>query len=389
MINFDFYNPTRILFGKDVHKSVGDFIKPFSSKILLHYGGGSIKQSGLYEQVVSSLKSAGVEFVELGGVHPNPHLDLVQEGIKICRSENINFILAVGGGSVIDSAKAISLGVPYNGDVWDLFLRKSIPQNSLRVATILTIPAAGSESSRSVVITNQETQMKVGLLTNLVRPIFSILNPELCYTLPYNQIANGICDMMAHIFERYFTNVKNAEVSDKMCEAVLKTIINNAPKVMADSRDYNAWAEIMWAGNLAHNGLLGLGREEDWASHSIEHALSAVHDNLAHGAGLAIIIPAWMTYVYKHNIPAFVQFAVNVWGVSDSQRNPEEVALKGIECTSTFFRSLGLPTTLAGVDVQETELPMLAKKATPFGPIGAFKKLTEEDVLAIYNLAYK
>ncbi len=388
MDNFNFYSPTNILFGRNTHKDIGEYVKPYSSKILLHYGGGSIKKSGLYDQVVESLKAFNVEFVELSGVHPNPRLDMVREGIKICREQNISFILAVGGGSVIDSAKAIALGVPYNGDVWDFFLRKAIPKRALPIGTILTIPAAGSESSRSAVITNPETEMKIGVLTNLVRPAFSILNPQLCFTLPPNQIANGICDMMAHIFERYFTNTKNVELSDKLCEGALQTIINNAPKVITNPHNYDAWAEIMWAGNIAHNGVLGAGREEDWASHSIEHAVSAVYD-IAHGAGLAIILPAWMQYVYKHDIAAFVQFAVRVWGVTDPAKNQEEVALKGIARTKNFFKNLGLPVTLSEVGVKEEDLPMLAQKATPFGPIGAFKKLKEEDVLEIYLMAYK
>ena len=389
MDNFNFYSPTHILFGKEMHKDIGEYVKPYADKILLHYGGGSIKKSGLYEQVVASLQAFNVDFVELGGVQPNPRLDLVKQGIKICREEKINFILAVGGGSVIDSAKAIALGVPYNGDVWEFFLRKVTPKRALPIGAILTIPAAGSESSRSVVITNSDTEMKIGLLTNLVRPAFSILNPQLCFTLPPNQVANGICDMMAHIFERYFTNTKNVELSDKLCEGALQTIINNGPKVLADRHNYDAWAEIMWAGNIAHNGVLGAGREEDWASHSIEHAVSAVYDKLAHGAGLAIILPAWMQYVYKHDIPAFVQFAVRVWGVTDSSKNQEDVALKGIALTKQFFKSLGLPVTLSEVGIKETDLAMLAKKATQFGPVGSFKKLTEADVLAIYQIAYK
>ncbi|MGB2579374.1 hypothetical protein AAIR98_001293 [Elusimicrobium simillimum] len=386
MNNFEFYSPTRIIFGKGTEKEIGGRIAKYSSKVLLHYGGGSIKKSGLYDAVVKSLKEAKVDFVELGGVQPNPRLSLVHKGIELCRREGVEFILAVGGGSVIDSAKAIALGVDYEGDVWDFYLRKAVPQAALPVATILTIPAAGSESSQSTVITNEETSMKIGLGTHLVRPVFSILNPEFCFTLPKEQVGNGVCDMMAHIFERYFTNTKHTELSDKLCEGALKAIINNAPKVVKNIKDYDAWAEIMWAGNLAHNSLFGMGREEDWASHGIEHAISAVHD-IAHGAGLSIVFPAWMKYVYKHNPAIFAQFAVNVWGVTDALRDTEAVALKGIEMTETFFKSIGLPVRLSEVNVGEKDFEVMASKATSFGPLGSFVKLSKEDVKEIYRLA--
>jgi alcohol dehydrogenase YqhD (iron-dependent ADH family) len=388
MNNFDFYSPTRIIFGRDTQKDVGTYIKKYASKILFHYGGGSIKRTGLYDQVVSSLKAAGVDFTELGGVVPNPRVSLVREGIKICRAENIEFILAVGGGSVIDSAKAIALGAPYSGDVWDFFIGKAKPARALQVATILTIPAAGSESSPSVVISNEETKMKLGHRTNLVRPVFSILNPEFCFTLPPEQASYGVCDMMAHIFERYFSNVPNTELTDRLCESALKTIINNAPKVLKNSRDYDAWAEIMFAGNLAHNGLLGMGRQEDWASHGIEHAVSAVYD-IAHGQGLAIIFPAWMKYVYKQNIPLFAQFAANVWGEKKNDLSDKEIlAIKGIERTEEFFKNLNLPIRLSEIKVKKEDLPVMAGKATALGILGFFKKLDYDDVLAVYNLAY-
>lgn len=386
MNNFEFYNPTRIIFGKDNQKKVGDYVKRYSSNILLHYGKNSIKKNGLYDEVVLSLKEAGVTFTDLGGVQPNPRVSLVREGIKICKEKNIDFILAVGGGSVIDSAKAIALGAKYNGDVWDFFTRKAVPENSVPGATILTIPAAGSESSPNTVITNEEESMKLGAAHESLRPVFSILNPVFCFTLPKEQLGYGVCDMMAHIFERYFTNTENTELSDKLCEATLKTIINNAPKILENFNDYDAWSEIMWAGNIAHNGLLGMGRTEDWASHGIEHAISAVHD-IAHGAGLAIVFPAWMKYVYKENVPLFVQFAVNVWGVNDSIRNSEETALKGIEETEKFFKSLGLPVRLGELNIKENEIGIMAKKATAFGPLGAFKALNFEDVKEIYKIA--
>ena len=388
MNNFDFCSPTRLIFGRDTQKHVGETVKKYASKILLHYGSGSVKKSGLYDEVKASLKAAGVDFEELGGVVPNPRVSLVREGIKICRKHNIGFILAVGGGSVIDSAKAIALGVPYQGDVWDFFTGKAKPQTALPIATILTIPAAGSESSLSVVISDDETQMKLGHKTNLIRPVFSILNPELCYTLPKEQAAYGACDMMAHIFERYFSNVPNTELTDRLCEGTLRAIIDNAPRVLNNMKDYNAWAELMFAGNLAHNGLLGMGRQEDWASHGIEHAVSAVYD-IPHGQGLAIIFPAWMKYVYKTNIPLFARFAANVWSMRAKDLGDGEIlALKGIERTEEFFKTLGLPTRLREVKVEESTLGLMAQKATTFGPIGAFKKLDCKDVLEIYKLAY-
>ncbi|WP_424245070.1 hypothetical protein Dip510_000182 [Elusimicrobium posterum] len=387
MNNFQIWNSTKIIFGKDTQKSIGAEVKKYSSKILLHYGGGSIKKNGLYADVTASLKAAGVEYVELGGVKPNPRLSLVKEGIEICRKEKIDFVLAAGGGSVIDSAKAIATGVHYEGDLWeDLFVKKGPAGKILPVATILTIPAAGSESSANSVVTDEETQMKLGYSHPLMRPVFSILNPQYCFTLPADQAAYGVCDMMAHIFERYFTHTKNTELTDKLCEGVLKTIINNAPKVIKKKDDYNAWAEIMWAGSLAHNGLLGTGRDEDWASHGIEHPLSAIFD-IAHGAGLAIIFPAWMKYVYKENIAMFAQFAAQVWDVSDPARDQEELALKGIEMTETFFKSIGLPVRLSEVNITQKDFEALAKKAVALGPLGSFKKLEYEDVVKIYKLA--
>lgn len=385
MNNFEFYNPTRIIFGRDTQKNIGPELKKYTSKVLLHYGGGSIKKSGLYEQIVKSLKDAGVEFEELGGVRPNPRVSLVREGVKICREHKIDFILAVGGGSAIDSAKAIALGVPYEGDVWDFFIRKAAPKRALSVAAILTIPAAGSESSLSAVISDDDSQMKLGWRGDMVRPVFSILNPELCFTLPAEQRAYGVCDMMAHIFERYFTNTVNTELTNRLCEATLKTIADQAPRVMQNAKDYDAWAEIMWAGNLAHNGLLGTGREEDWASHAIEHAVSAVYD-IAHGAGLAVIFPAWMKYVYKQRVSLFARYAVEVWGASDSLGDEDALALKGIEKTEEFFKSIGLPVRLSAYNITEKDLPVMARKATAF-PIGAFKKLGYDDVMAIYKLA--
>ena len=391
MNNFDYENRTRIIFGKDRQKMIGELIKPYADKILFHYGGESIKKSGLYDEVVKSLKEAGVETAELGGVKPNPRLSMVYEGIRICREQKIDFILAVGGGSVIDSAKAIALGVPYDGDVWDYYLTKRQPEKVLDIATILTLPATGSESSDSSVITNEENLIKMGFSSDRIRPLFSIMNPELFYTLPKNQIANGVCDMMSHIFERYFTSTIYTDVTDGLCESTLKAIMKNAKILDKDSRNYDAWAEVSFAGSIAHNGLLGLGRAQDWACHKMEHELSAIYD-VAHGAGLAVMTPSWMRYVYKENINMFVQFAVNIMGVEASFREPEAIIKEGIDRLESFFISLGLPVTLTELGIDESNFELMAKKATWFNdgretPIGGIQKLYWKDIVEIYKLA--
>lgn len=390
MENFEYCNATRIVFGKGTQSRVGELVQQQADKVLLHFGGGSIKTSGLYDDVVASLKKAGVEIVELGGVKPNPRLALVREGIALCRKQKIGFILAVGGGSVIDSAKAIAMGVEYEGDVWDLFAQGIAVDRSLKVATVLTIPAAGSESSPNTVITNEEAGLKLGYGADVLRPVFSILNPELCLTLPDNQIANGVSDMMSHIFERYFTNTTHTDLTDSLCEATLRTIMKNARLLRKDPKNYEAWAEVVFGGYVAHKGLLGVGRQQDWGCHGMEHELSAIYD-VAHGAGLAVVTPAWMEYVHRDNVPMFVQFAVNVMGVDGSYRDPEGIVQEGIGRLRNFYASMGLPGTLSGLGIGEDQLEVMAKKATKiaFGeerPLGAFKKLRWQDVLAIYNL---
>ena len=390
MNNFEFYCPVKLIFGKDTEKQIGSEIKPYAKKVLLHYGGGSIKKTGLYDTVTKSLEENGLEYVELGGVQPNPVMSLVNEGIDLCRKENVDLILAVGGGSVIDSAKAIAMGVFYDGSVWD-FYEKGIPvEKALPVAIILTIPAAGSESSNSTVITNEEKVLKYGYGHPKLRPLVSIMNPELFFTLPEEQLANGVADMIAHVFERYFTNTVNTDLTDGLCEATLKTLMKNALLAKKDIKNYNAWAELGFAGTVAHNGLLGLGREQDWACHDIQMQLSANHDEIAHGAGLAVVIPAWMQYVYKDNINMFVQFSVNVMGVEDSFRDPDAIVQEGIARMREFFDKMGLPATLKELGVDVSKLEEMAKKVTKaaFGeeqPIGGFKKLYWQDVLAIYE----
>ena len=389
MLNFDFHAPTRLLFGKGEEKRIGELLAPHATKVLLHYGGGSIQKSGLYDVVTASLCASNLPFVALGGVKPNPRLSLVQEGIALCRKEKIDLILAVGGGSVIDSAKAIAMGVYYDGDVWEVYEQGKAIHKALPVATILTIPAAGSESSDGTVVTNEEKQLKYGYGSPHLRPLLSIMNPELFFTLPKNQLANGVADMMSHVFERYFTNTTHTDITDGLCETVLKTLIKNAPLALANGQDYDAWAELGFAGTLAHNGLVGVGRQQDWACHGMEHELSAIYD-VAHGAGLAALTPAWMQYVYKDNPNMFVQFAVNVMGVEGSYRDPEVLILEGISRLRAFFRGLGLPSTLRELGIGPENLEEMAQKATraAFGeeaPLGGLKKLYWQDVLAIYQ----
>lgn len=387
MENFEFYSPTRIIFGRGTEEKVGELTKEYGTKVLLHYGGGSIKKYGLYDKVVKSLQDAGVDFIELGGVQPNPRLGLVKEGIKICLENDIDFILAVGGGSVIDSAKAISLGVPYEGDVWDFFMGKALPEKNLPVGVVLTIPAAGSESSNSVVITKEEGLLKRSCNNDINRPVFAIMNPELTFTLPPYQTASGVVDMMAHIMERYFTHQTDVDLTDGLCESMLKTIMKNALIVMEEPDNYDARAELMWAGTLAHNGLVGTGRIGDWASHAIEHELSAMYD-VAHGAGLAVVFPAWMKYVYKHNVNRFAQFAVNVFNVDYDFANPERTALEGIRRLMDFFRRIGMPTNLEELGIPDDRLEEMASKCKRpnNGRLGYFVPLTEEDILEILKL---
>lgn len=388
MENFVFQSPTKIIFGKDTEMKVGQEVRALGTKVLLHYGGGSVKKYGLYDRVVKSLKDADVDFMELGGVQPNPRLSLVREGIELCRKNDIDLILAVGGGSVIDSSKAIAVGTPYDGDVWDFYSGKAEIKEALPVGVVLTIPAAGSEASDSSVITNEDGMYKWSIGSDLIRPKFAIMNPEITYTLPPYQTVCGVADIMAHVMERYFTNTKGVDFTDRLCEATLKTVIANAPLVLDNPRDYNARAQIMWASTIAHNGLLSTGRVGDWASHKIEHELSALYD-VPHGAGLAVVFPAWMKYVYGHNIDRFVQFAVRVWNVEMDFENPERTAIEGIRRLEGFFSRIGLPITLKELGIEDDRLEEMADRATKRNTIklGNFVKLDRDDVLEIYKLA--
>ncbi len=386
MLDFTFLSPTKIIFGRGVEKGVGTELALQAKKVLVHYGGQSVIRSGLLERVKDSLSAAGLSFVLLGGVKPNPRVSLIREGIKLCKQENIDFILAVGGGSVIDSAKAIGIGVHVEHDVWDFYTGKEAPEKMLPVGVILTIPAAGSESSPSSVVTNEELELKLSCGSEEMRPRFAFMNPELTFTLPAYQTACGAADIMAHIMERYFTNEKNVDFTDRLCEAGLKTIIKNIPLALENPRDYAARAEIMWVGSVAHNDLFGTGREDDWASHGIEHEISAIYD-VAHGAGLAVIFPSWMKQVYKHDIARFTQFAVRVWDLEMDHMNPERTALEGIHRTEAFFKAIGLPTRLSDMNVPADKIDEMAEKCVGNGTIGNFVKLDKKAVAEIYRRA--
>ncbi|MCL2053324.1 MAG: iron-containing alcohol dehydrogenase [Oscillospiraceae bacterium] len=388
MENFTFYSPTKFAFGKDAENECGALVKEFKgTKALLHYGGGSVIKSGLLDRVKKSLDGQGIPYVELGGVQPNPRDGLVYEGIELCRKEGVDFIIGVGGGSAIDSAKAIALGVPYDGDFWDFFCDKAEAKTAIPTATVLTIAAAGSEGSPNSVITKEEGMVKRGAGSDLIRPVFSILNPALTQTLPPYQTACGATDIMAHVFERYITNTKNVECTDRLCEAILITMINETPKALKNPDDYDARANIMWAGMVAHNNIVGVGREHDWNSHGIEHELSGLYD-VAHGAGLAVVMPAWMTYVVDQDVMRFAQSAVRVWGCQMDFQNPKKTALEGIAAFKCFLSSIGMPVTFAELGAKEEDIPVLASNhPVGDGKTGGFVALSKRDIENIYRLA--
>lgn len=388
MQNFIFKSPTEFIFGKEAENQTGSYLKKYGAKkVLVLYGGKSAKASGLLDRVTKSISEAGIEYTEMGGVQPNPILSKVREGIELCRKEQIDFLLAVGGGSVIDTMKAIGIGIDYEGDVWDYFCGKASNPHPYPGAVVLTIPAAGSEGSKSMVITNENGLLKRGFDCEESRSKFSILNPEITYTLPAYQTACGAVDMMSHIMERYFTNTPSVELTDRMSEAVLKTIIHAAPAAIANPSDYNARADLMWASTLAHCDLLSCGKTGDWASHDLEHELSALY-GIAHGAGLAVVTPAWMKYVFKHDIPRFCQFASRVFDVEMNYFNPEETALTGIYKLEEFFKKLAMPTRLADLGITDNQFQLMAAKTTGQGThtIGNFAKLSENDCCQIYEL---
>ena len=391
MIDFDYWSPTYIAFGKGKESRAGELVRRFGGrKALVHYGGGSAVRSGLLARVKASLAEAGVAFVELGGVKPNPRSSLVEEGVRLALAEGVDFLLAIGGGSVIDSSKAIAIGVANDGE-WRRFyvgkevkVRPVIPA-ALPVGVVLTIAAAGSEGSTNSIINLEPGNLKRGAGGDILRPKFAILNPELTMTLPPFQTACGLADMFAHLCERYFSPTKDVALTDNLCEAVMRTVIEESARVMADQCDYQARANIMWAGTLAHNDICGAGRVQDWASHGIEHELSALYD-CAHGAGLAVVMPAWMTYVHATDDARFARFARNVFGVGIGV-DDGEAALAGIAAFRGWLKSLALPLTFAELGAKEEDIPLLVKTLNLNGnTLGGFRPLTESDVAAIYRL---
>ena len=390
MKDFIYYAPTEVVFGKESEQHVSGLVKKYGGhKVLVHYGGGSAKKSGLLDKVCDQLKQKSIDFLLLGGVVPNPRLSLVHHGIELCRKEGVDLILAIGGGSVIDSSKAIAYGVPYEGDVWDFFCGKNKPVSALPVGCVVTNPASGSEMSDSCVITNEATKDKRGYSSQLGRCKFAVSNPERTFTLPPYQTAAGVADIMMHTMERYFSNDMDMDLTECIAEALLRTMIKSAYKVMANPQDYQARAQIMWGGSLAHNGLTECGMQRDWACHKLEHELSGMFD-ITHGAGLTVIWPIWARYVYKSNVERFVKFAVNVMGVENDFTNPEGTALRGIEAMEQFYRDIKMPLTmkeLLGREVLEEEIVELVRKCSDNGnkTIGSLRLLDSADISFIYR----
>ena len=391
MLNIEYYTPTKVVFGKDTEKQAGELVKAFGgTKVLVHFGGQSAKKSGLLDRICNSLEEAGLSYVTLGGVVPNPHLSKVYEGIELCKKEGVDFILAVGGGSVIDSGKAIGYGVANEGDVWDFYAKKRTAKACLPIGAVLTIAAAGSEMSNSSVITNEDGWLKRGYNDDVSRCKFAVMNPELTYTLPAYQTASGCVDILMHTMERYFTKAENTMLTDSVAEGLMRTVIYNAKVLAEDPENYDARAQVMWAGSLSHNGLTGCGTEGDWASHQLEHELGGMFD-VAHGAGLAAVWGSWARYVYKEKPARFAQFAANVFNIPWNSSNLEQMALDGIQAMEAFYRSIHMPTSLAelGVNPTEEQIQELAKKCSFMGKrtVGTFKVLQIPDMEAIYKMA--
>ena len=390
--DFNFYSPTQVVFGKSAEEQLAALVKRYGgTRVLVHYGGGSARRSGLLDKVFGLLSDAGIGYVELGGVVPNPLLSLVKDGIALCRKEKIDFILAVGGGSVIDSAKAIAYGVPYDGDPWDFWDGKAVPQSSLPVGTILTIPAAGSEMSDSCVVTRDEDQNKRGFNNDLCRCKFAIMNPERTYTLPPYQTAAGATDIMMHTMERYFSRYDGMTLTDSIAEALLRTVKDSVFEVLKNPTDYRHRAQIMWAGSLSHNNLTECGLEKDFATHRLEHELSALF-GVTHGAGLAAMWGSWARFVMPKHVSRFVQYAINVMGVTNDLTDPEGTALRGIEATERFFHAIGMPTSiheLLGRKVTDDEIALMVQKCSRGGTItlGSIEKIGPKEMETIYRMA--
>ncbi|MER3114341.1 iron-containing alcohol dehydrogenase [Bacillus altitudinis] len=385
MENFIYYNPTKLMFGKGQLDGLKSELARYGKRVLLVYGGGSIKKNGLYDKVISALNEAEADVFELSGVEPNPRLTTVQKGIDICQNENIDFLLAVGGGSVIDCTKAIAAGAEYDGNVWDIISKKTTAQKALPFGTVLTLAATGSEMNPDSVITNWETNEKYVWGSSVTHPAFSILDPEHTYSVPENQTVYGMVDMMSHVFEQYFHNVKNTPLQDRMCFAVLQTVIETAPKLLEDLQNYEHRETILYAGTIALNGTLQMGYFGDWASHTIEHAVSAVYD-IPHAGGLAILFPNWMRHTLDHNVDRFKNLMLNMFDIETEGKSDRDIALEGIDKLSAFWTSLGAPSRLADYDIGEDQLDKIADiaaKEMEYGGFGNFMKLGRDDILAI------
>lgn len=383
---FEFHNPTKLIFGKGKLDTLKTEVPKYGNNVLLVYGGGSIKRSGLYDNVISLLKEIGSEITELSGVEPNPRLTTVHKGVDLCRENNIDLILAVGGGSVIDCAKAIAVGAKYDGDMWDFVERKAAPKDALPLGTVLTIAATGSEMNGGSVITNEQTQEKMGWGSPHAYPVFSILDPVNTFTLPKDQTVYGMVDMMSHVLEHYFHTETNTPVQDGFCETILRTVIETAPRLLGDLENYEDRSTIMYCGTMALNGMLNMGYAGDWATHNIEHAVSAVYD-IPHGGGLAILFPNWMKYNLHTNPERFKQLAVNVFHIDPAGKSAEQVGEEGIQALRDFWSSIGAPSRLADYDIDDSQIDVMAEKTVRFGPFGKFRTLHKEDVVEIYKLS--
>lgn len=386
MRNFDFYNPTKLIFGQGTLEALKTEVPKYGKNVLLMYGGGSIKRSGLYDKVMAELSAIDAVVTELSGVEPNPRLSTVHKGVELCHEHKIDLILAVGGGSVLDCAKAVAVGAKYDGDMWDFVERKAAAQDALPLGTVLTMAATGSEMNSGSVITNEVTKEKMGWGSIHAFPAFSILDPENTFTLPRDQTVYGMVDIMSHVLEHYFHTDGNTPVQDGFCETLLRTVIETAPKLIEDLNNYELRETIMYCGTMALNGMVSMGFAGDWATHNIEHAVSAVYD-IPHGGGLAILFPQWMKYNLDTNPARFRKLAENVFGVDPTGKTDKEIGLEGIEALRSFWDSIGAPKTLADYDIDDSEIGSMADKAVRFGPFGNFRKLDREDVVEIYKMA--
>ncbi|WP_068776006.1 iron-containing alcohol dehydrogenase [Paenibacillus sp. FJAT-26967] len=381
---FIFYNPTKLIFGRGQLEQLPKELSAYGNKVLLVYGGGSIKRNGVYDQVTGLLKGMEAEIHELSGVEPNPRLSTVERGVEICKAQQIDVLLAVGGGSVIDCTKAIAVGAKYEGSMWDFVKRKALPEDALPFGTVLTLAATGSEMNSGSVITNWDTQEKLGWGSSYAFPKFSILDPEFTASVPEDQTVYGMVDIMSHVLEQYFHHTPHAPVQDGLAEALLKTVISTAPKLIADPTNFEHREIILYSGTMALNGLLAMGIKGDWATHNLEHAVSAVYD-IPHGGGLAILFPNWMNHVLGENVGRFKQFAVHVFDIDPAGKSDRQVAEEGIQALRDFWTSIGAPSRLADYKIDDKNFDVMVDRTLFNGPFGNFKRLDREDVLAIYR----